>query len=400
MKKVDIVYSYWINSHTGPSKNLIRFKNNNDFFRENEIELSFFTMDSITRKDFTHSATKKRTFRSTVVKHITSFSKYNAFISWQLISRSFKSSNLILEKYELENSQPDVIDFQELFTCYSYLKSHIKSKAKIVLFNHSNGEDFKMFKLYYPKLENSKYYRRLIEIQDYVLKRIDKYVFISNLARMKFLEIHSDFPASKTYFFHNGVPKLNSIEITKMERLIANRDYSKYNLVCTGTVNSRKGQELIIKALSQIELIKRERIIITFLGEGAELENFKRLAISLNVDKQIDFVGGVDNVDYYLAQANIFILASKDEGLPLSIIEAMRVHLPIIGSNVAGIPEMIEHNINGVLIEPTVDSVENILNNLDEYNWKEMGIKSHQTFLNKFTLDRMMSNYCKLINEL
>ena len=123
MKKVDIVYPYWINSHTGASKNLIRFKNNIDFFRENEIELSFFTMDSITPKDFAHSATKKRTLRSTVVKHITSLSKYNAFISWQLINRSFRASNLILEKYYLENSQPDVIDFQDLFTCFYYLKS-------------------------------------------------------------------------------------------------------------------------------------------------------------------------------------------------------------------------------------------------------------------------------------
>jgi glycosyltransferase involved in cell wall biosynthesis len=400
MKKVDIVYPYWINSHTGASKNLIRFKNNIDFFRENEIELSFFTMDSITPKDFTHSARKKRTLRSIVGKHVNTFSKYNAFISWQLIKRSFKGSNLILEKYYLENSQPDVIDFQDLFTCFYYLQSIKKSKAKIILFNHTNGEDFKMWKLYYPKLENSMYYNKLIEIQKYVLDKIDKYVFISDLARKRFLEIHNDFPASKTQFFHNGVPKLNGIELTKMEQLITNRDYSKYNFVCTGTLNSRKGQELIIKALSQIELIKRERIMITFLGEGAELEKFKRLANSLHVDKYIDFVGGVDNVDDYLAKANIFILASKDEGLPISIIEAMRAHLPIIGTAIAGIPEMINDGVNGVLIIPSVEFVIKIFETLDKYDWKEMGIKSYQTFLSKFTLDKMMVNYCKLINEL
>ena len=46
-------------------------------------------------------------------------------------------------------------------------------------------------------------------------------------------------------------------------------------------------------------------------------------------------------VNKYLSEADLFILTSKDEGLPISIIEAMRASLPIIATKIAGIPEMI-----------------------------------------------------------
>lgn len=59
------------------------------------------------------------------------------------------------------------------------------------------------------------------------------------------------------------------------------------------------------------------------------------------ISKYIDFIGVSNQVENYLLRSDIFMLPSRDEGFPISILEAMRAGLPIISTNIAGIPEMV-----------------------------------------------------------
>ena len=83
--------------------------------------------------------------------------------------------------------------------------------------------------------------------------------------------------------------------------------------------------------------------------------------------------------------SDLFILPSITEGFPIAILEAMRVGLPIVSTNVAGIPEMINDGDTGLIIEPSVDGVFGFLSNFEKYDWKKMGENSHDLFLEKFT---------------
>lgn len=76
---------------------------------------------------------------------------------------------------------------------------------------------------------------------------------------------------------------------------------------------------------------------------------FGKVAATLSAD--IYFVGNSNQVNDYLTNSDAFILFSKDEGLPISIIEAMRCGLPIISTRIAGIPEMIVEGISGYLVD-------------------------------------------------
>ena len=120
------------------------------------------------------------------------------------------------------------------------------------------------------------------------------------------------------------------------------------------------------------------------------------------MSKNISLLGSIDNskIDDYLSKADIFILMSRNEGLPISIIEAMREGLPVISTNISGIPELIENGNNGILLEPDVSQLTNLLNHIDLYNWKVMGESSKKIYKEKFTLDRMFSEYCEMYNSL
>lgn len=101
----------------------------------------------------------------------------------------------------------------------------------------------------------------------------------------------------------------------------------------------------------------------------------------------------------HLAQADIFVLLSENEGLPISIIEAMRAGLAIISTNVSGIPELVS-NDNGLLIRPDAEQLAEILFNSEKYNWKQMGENSRQLYERKFTFERMKMDYVNMIKSL
>ena len=101
-----------------------------------------------------------------------------------------------------------------------------------------------------------------------------------------------------------------------------------------------------------------------------------------------------------LSQFTAIILTSRNEGLPISIIEAMREGLAIISTNISGIPELVENKHNGLLIDRSVEQLKEIFNNMDSYNWEDMGENSLKLFEDKFTLDRVFTEYCDIYDSL
>ena len=114
------------------------------------------------------------------------------------------------------------------------------------------------------------------------------------------------------------------------------------------------------------------------------------------------FYGSVSNNDIHekLSQEDIFILMSNNEGLPISIIEAMRAGLPVISTTVSGIPEQVRPLYNGILIEPSVKELVNVLNDLPKYDWEGMGKNSRIRFENEFTFTQMMNSYCDMLDKI
>lgn len=163
----------------------------------------------------------------------------------------------------------------------------------------------------------------------------------------------------------------------------------------------RKAQRKVIEALGMLSIEKRKKFHLAILGAGPDLPYCKEFVEKNNLCEIVSFEGAVLNTDVYkhLAQADIFVLLSENEGLPISIIEAMRAGLAIISTNVSGIPELVS-NDNGLLIRPDAEQLAEILFNSEKYNWKQMGENSRQLYERKFTFERMKMDYVNMIKSL
>lgn len=136
-------------------------------------------------------------------------------------------------------------------------------------------------------------------------------------------------------------------------------------IMSTGQLSIRKNHEVIIRALAKINEQNVKYLIVGF----GELENYlKNLAKELNIEDRIVFAGYRNDVKEILHAVDAFAFPSLQEGLPVSLMEAMAVGLPIVCSNIRGNVDLIENNINGYLyrnddIEGFAEGINKLVNN-------------------------------------
>ena len=110
-----------------------------------------------------------------------------------------------------------------------------------------------------------------------------------------------------------------------------------------------KGLEYLIYAVAKI---KNPELKFVIIGDGPEKENLKRLIEKTHLENSVFLIGYIDNAYRYLKAFDIFVLPSVKEGQPWTILEAMAAETPIVATNIAGIPEMLENEKSGLLVEP------------------------------------------------
>jgi len=112
-----------------------------------------------------------------------------------------------------------------------------------------------------------------------------------------------------------------------------------------------KGVQDLIAAIS---MLKEEfpGVRLKVAGDGPHKDLLLRAVQEQNVLQEVEFVGWIDDLRPVLRTWDIFALPSYDEGLPVAILEAMSEGLPVVATNVGGIPELVEHERTGYLISP------------------------------------------------
>ena len=109
-----------------------------------------------------------------------------------------------------------------------------------------------------------------------------------------------------------------------------------------------KGQQYIIEAARHLEAT-HPHLHFLLIGDGQDEALLKQKALGLT---NIEFVGFKSNIGDYLSALDIFLFPSLQEGLGSTLLDAMEASLPIVASEVGGIPDIIKHEKNGLLIPP------------------------------------------------
>lgn len=118
--------------------------------------------------------------------------------------------------------------------------------------------------------------------------------------------------------------------------------------------------------------------------------------------ENVFFLGNIPNAAMYCSLADVFMLPSEYEGLPIVIIEAMSFGKPVVASNVGGVSELVRNGVNGYALENNAnvfaEKISHILENQQVYG--KMSQSSTELYDSYFTVDKMVGGYKDVYNSL
>jgi glycosyltransferase involved in cell wall biosynthesis len=115
---------------------------------------------------------------------------------------------------------------------------------------------------------------------------------------------------------------------------------------------SYKGHATVLQAMCRV-VAQRPDFKLVMFGEGKERREAERLSEELGLDGAVVFAGGRPDAARFLPRFDFLVLASTQEGLPNAVMEAMAAGLPQVATPVGGVPELVEHEVTGLLVPPS-----------------------------------------------
>jgi len=231
----------------------------------------------------------------------------------------------------------------------------------------------------------------------YNSKKVNKIICISEF--IKGVLIDDDIKKEKLLTIRSGV------EISRFNNIIPKPDFKeslgiKSGEFLVGTIAAFAGHKDYPNLLKAFELVLKQKnnVKLCMVGDGPLKGDMEQLAVKLGIDKNIIMTGFRSDVGNFLKSFDLFVLASKKEGLGTSIIDALSVGLPVIATNTGGIPELIKDGINGKLVEAKnhVQLANTIIQLIDDSSLRNsIGNRAKQSAA-QFSIDSTIENNIKL----
>ncbi|WP_228715148.1 glycosyltransferase family 4 protein [Marinobacter salsuginis] len=227
--------------------------------------------------------------------------------------------------------------------------------------------------------------RRIYKLIERVMAGLcSKIITVSNYDRAIALDSNVG-SEEKLVTVHNGVPDLDSRSLSEDE----GEAKELVRLIMVARFEEPKDQKLLLEALSELSHLPW---VMEFVGDGPKLESMKELTVELGLGDKVYFLGSQGNVAANLRRADLFVLISRWEGLPLTILEAMRAGLPVVASNVGGVSEAVIDGETGLLVpRDGKGDLERTLCRLvtNPQERLEMGLAGRSRYDSEFTFEAM-----------
>ena len=171
----------------------------------------------------------------------------------------------------------------------------------------------------------------------------------------------------------------------------------KFNIVYIGRLEKVKNVETLVKAFSKIQ---NKKIQLTIVGDGREMDNLQNLVNELKITEAVLFEGFQNNIGKYLSAADLYVLPSYSEGFGIAAVEAMFLKVPVLATQVGGVPEFINHGENGWLFDPLnmeeLTSKMEMIISMDYAERTRIGEKGYREVIDQFTVEKYIENLEKI----
>ncbi len=162
-----------------------------------------------------------------------------------------------------------------------------------------------------------------------------------------------------------------------------------------------KGHKYLLMAMARVkEQIPDTQLLC--IGDGKTKKDLEDLSRSLKIKEAVRFIPSVSDTSCAFSAMDIFVMPSLQEGLGLSIMEAMLAEVPVIASSVGGIPSLVKNNETGILVRPAdAGELASAIINLLQDKEKAFGLthKARELIIRDFSLEAMAESTEKVYQE-
>ncbi|MDM8557011.1 glycosyltransferase family 4 protein [Desulfococcaceae bacterium HSG7] len=174
-------------------------------------------------------------------------------------------------------------------------------------------------------------------------------------------------------------------------------------IVCVGRLVPAKGQHILLDAFGQLQK-RGVKAHLTYVGDGEDRDSLEQAAQNMGISASVTFTGAVgqNDVHQYYDRADMFVLASFAEGVPVVLMEAMAKEIVAVSTSITGIPELIDNERDGILVpasdaEGLADRIEQLIK--DPALRMELGFQGRQKVKKKYDLDRNCKEMAALFEK-
>ena len=243
---------------------------------------------------------------------------------------------------------------------------------------------------------------------------IDKRICISHRLRKFMADKYAAFGFDGKYderlaVIHNGV-ELNG----SLRGAITNSSFrTKYNIPpeekiisFVGRLSPEKNASTFVDiAIKLVNGETKQALKFVIAGDGFEMDQIREKIKSSGMEEHILLAGMVDNVAELMRDTYLLLVASKKEGIPLVIPEALAWGVPVISTDVGAIREIIQDGANGYLVDPDTNAADQFAAKIEyllthENHYKLLSGKARESIIPEFSIETMRSRYKDVFEKL